>query len=410
MNMGIPYNFINLGVWNIHGIFVKVNNYRINKLEDPAFLKRLRNFDILCLQEIQCGPQETQTLSVPGFNLIPFHRKRSENSRYYGGSLLCIKNSIRKGVKVIEALNDSIWLKLDKKFFHFENDVYFNITYAPPCTSEYTKNLDYDIFQNLEVEIVKYRGTGNVIIGGDFNAKTATESDCVVDQTDDHSPVNNNPGYISDQPIVRKNSDKHAIDNHGQRLLDLCKNSQLRILNGRTRGDRTGNFTRFPLSLRETPSVLDYMIADTETLKHVKNFSVLPRLGLSDHECLSLSLKTGPFNIETSAINIIKLRPIKYASVDEFIMKLNSPNSNEKIQSFLHNHTNPCSTSLENMTADLIDIINTSSTAIVSYRNKKRKKGENIKMEMPRGTHHSAKSLNGLLIGLKGYLEKTLSI
>ena len=53
-----------------------------------------------------------------------------------------------------------------------------------------------------------------------------------------------------------------------------------------TRGDRTGKFTRFPLSLRETPSVLDYMIADTETLKHVNNFSVLPRLGLSDHECL----------------------------------------------------------------------------------------------------------------------------
>ena len=43
----------------------------------------------------------------------------------------------------------------------------------------------------------------------------------------------------------------------------MCKNSHVRILNGRTRGDRTGRFTRFPLSLRETPSTLDYMLADT---------------------------------------------------------------------------------------------------------------------------------------------------
>ena len=62
--MSIPYNFINIGVWNIHGLFVKVNEYRLNKLEDPEFIKRLGDFDILCLQETQCGPQATQSLSV----------------------------------------------------------------------------------------------------------------------------------------------------------------------------------------------------------------------------------------------------------------------------------------------------------------------------------------------------------
>ena len=38
--------------------------------------------------------------------------------------------------------------------------------------------------------------------------------------------------------------------------------------------------------------MVDYMMADTETLKIIKFFSVIPHLGLSDHECLSLSLKT----------------------------------------------------------------------------------------------------------------------
>ena len=127
--MSTSYTFINLGVWNIHGLFLKVNNYRLNKLEDPAFLKRLNNFDILCLQEIQCGPKDTQSLSLQGYSLIPFHRKESGNSRYYGVSLFLIKSGLRKGVKVVESINgDSIWLKLKKEFFHFERDMYFNAT------------------------------------------------------------------------------------------------------------------------------------------------------------------------------------------------------------------------------------------------------------------------------------------
>ena len=149
--MSIPYNFINLGVWNIHGLFVKVNEYRLNKLEDPEFINRLAEFDILCLQEIQCGPQDTQSLCVQGYSLIPFHRRKSKNSRYFGGSLILIKQCLRKGIRVIESLNgDSVWLKLTKDFFHFEKDHYFNVRYAPPSTSEYTKNLDYDIHHHSE--------------------------------------------------------------------------------------------------------------------------------------------------------------------------------------------------------------------------------------------------------------------
>ena len=53
---------INLGVWNIHGLFVKVNNYKLNKLRDPEFLKRLNNFGILCLQGTQCWPKDSATL------------------------------------------------------------------------------------------------------------------------------------------------------------------------------------------------------------------------------------------------------------------------------------------------------------------------------------------------------------
>ena len=96
----------------------------------------------------------------------------------------------------------------------------------------------------------------------------------------------------------------------------------MRILNGRTKGDRMGKITRYPLSLRETPSTLDYMIVDTETLKNIKYFSVLPHLGLSDHQCLPVQLTTGGFSEELIEVNVLKESPFKYASNEEFLLKL----------------------------------------------------------------------------------------
>ena len=84
------------------------------------------------------------------------------------------------------------------------------------------------------------------MIAGDFNAKTGTERDYVDDVYDDHSPINSVETYQFDEPVLRNNTDKHLVDSQGESLLNLCKNSHLRILNG-LKGDRLGNFTRFPL-------------------------------------------------------------------------------------------------------------------------------------------------------------------
>ena len=87
--MVIPYSFINIGVWNIHGLFLKINNIKLNKLDDPELRKRIKMFDIFCLQETQCGVNETELLKVPGYRLYPFQRKISKNNRYIFGVHYC---------------------------------------------------------------------------------------------------------------------------------------------------------------------------------------------------------------------------------------------------------------------------------------------------------------------------------
>ena len=114
--MHVTYNFVSIGVWNIQGLFTFVNKVKLCKLDDPAFKMRLSIFDILVLQEIQCGPSDTQALIAHGFRILPFHRKKSSNNRYFGGTLILIKNRIRNGIKIIHNLDgDKIWIKLEKK-------------------------------------------------------------------------------------------------------------------------------------------------------------------------------------------------------------------------------------------------------------------------------------------------------
>ena len=79
------YNFLNIGVWNIHGLFDRVNKVKLCKLEETVFLQKIKKLEILCLQETQCGISETNSLSVEGYRLIPFQRKKSGNNRYFGG-------------------------------------------------------------------------------------------------------------------------------------------------------------------------------------------------------------------------------------------------------------------------------------------------------------------------------------
>ena len=270
---------------------------------------------------------------------------------------------------------DKIWIKLKKEFFNFSKDLYINFYYASPSTSDYVKNLDYDIFQKLEEDISKYSADGNVVIAGDLNAKTGTLSDSLYELMDDYSPVNDIVDYSFDRTSdTRQNSDKHPVDKQGEIVLGICKNHKMRILNGRTRGDRTGKFTRYPLSLRETRSTLDYMIADTELLDKVKYFTVLQHLGLSDHECLSLSLKTKGFTtVPYPDPKIIKERPVKYASNQDFLMKLTSPLGKEKLENFVNIYSNSTASSVEEMTADLVDIINTASSERVNVKENKRR-------------------------------------
>ena len=84
-------------------------------------------------------------------------------------------------------------------------------------------------------------------------------------------------------------------------------------------------------------------------------------------------------------MNFLKESPVKYASNEEFLLKLNAPPAREKLDQFIHVYSTPHDLSPEKMTTDLIHILNSNYTTSSAWakrknKNKNRKKGKTNKV------------------------------
>ena len=82
-----------------------------------------------------------------------------------------------------------------------------------------------------------------------------------------------------------------SINSYGRKLIELCKNNKMIILNGREnseRGDISDGFTSFKYN---GSSTVDYTVAECGELKYIKHFSALEKQVDSDHSPLSFTLE-----------------------------------------------------------------------------------------------------------------------
>jgi hypothetical protein len=81
------------------------------------------------------------------------------------------------------------------------------------------------------------------------------------------------------QPPEIQNFDTN-INNHGKQLIDICKNTDMKILNGRTNGDSLG---RPIFHGKNGTSTVDYIICNQDLIPKAKNQVVKSPSYLSDH-------------------------------------------------------------------------------------------------------------------------------
>ena len=161
-----------------------------------------------------------------------------------------------------------------------------------------------DIFELIENDITSLSNNGNqFIFCGDFNARTNTEPDfCTTNNADTLNKHLDLPFLLSDDvPIPRCNLDTQNCNSRGQKLLQMCKCADLRILNGRFFGDTMGRFTCY--SQTGMPSTIDYILSSNSLIENVRYVTVndltVHSIHCSISSCFSLGAMRG--NHETNS-------------------------------------------------------------------------------------------------------------
>ena len=186
-----------------------------------------------------------------------------------------------------ETSTEYIWLKLDKKVFQLDEDLYVCFIYIPPNNSTFVNT--GNLFNVLEQNIIKYNRLGKCIIMGDLNCHTHSEPDYVMFDTNPEHCNNLLPDdYVCDIPLHRNNQDLRNVNEHGKSLLEICKSTNMRIVNGRVLGDLFGSMTRFPNIINHSPGVLDYAIVHKSLFDIINLFQVHELTPYSDHCMISL--------------------------------------------------------------------------------------------------------------------------
>ncbi len=217
-----------------------------------------------------------------------------------GGISVLIRHKFRglgkqKDVQIIKENDLFVWLKLNKDLIGSIRDVYICALYVPPKDSSFwNTHRDCNPYNLLEQDIVSYQREGDIMLLGDFNARTGNKSDYVSDFNEESVEdfARNTENYILEQlgRVHRINADDKT-NTYGNHVLDLCKGLNLRILNGRTFGDSAGEFTCFHYNGKST---VDYCIVSENIIHSIPSLKISPPTHLSDHAHLSCIMNISP--------------------------------------------------------------------------------------------------------------------
>ena len=143
--------------------------------------------------------------------------------------------------------------------------------------------------------------------------------------------------YSTDLPLNRVSEDK-GFNRYGSELLDFCRQTGLRILNGRAGVD--GNIGKCTYVGSAGRSLVDYVIVSQEIFSLVDNFSVSDPNILSDHCIVNFSLCSDVNFDNNNTENMESPLQYKYVWNNEHVAAYQNTLESDSVRSDLRNLTN----------------------------------------------------------------------
>ena len=283
------------GYSDLNIAFLNVEGLSRSRLSTPEIRELFSNYLIIGFAEIWCSSSGLSNLEVDGWKLFAkIKERRGKKGRHPGGLAVYVRNDLLSYTRERHSTCEDIIL------LEFEKDMKrlgIGFVYRPPTNSPYN-NADFWDEMEMEVACIKEDGVEDVIVLGDFNARTGEAEDWLVGEEDTERNSNPSPEVdllpdfyaYSSPPPARCNMDKET-NSEGRRMCDLLKTTGMWFLNGRKRGDHTGELTY--MVKRKTglaTSTIDYGIVTHSLYPSVDRFEVLDQCIDSSHFPISAEI------------------------------------------------------------------------------------------------------------------------
>ena len=268
-------DFVKIISWNVAGLK--------KKTVDKDFISFLREGDIVGLVETWGGYEEE--FCITGFHTFQKWRKKSKKmGRNPGGIAVLVREKKGWGVEKVEnSLEEVLWIKLQGKGF----TLVVGTVYCHPVGSKLENK---KFWKQLEKELEYMESKfpyATVMLMGDFNARVGREIEKgEQDSVEDLLDTLGDEGMGAWCSVERASKDGVVTPN-GKKLLKMCREQDMFILNGRTEGDKEGEWTCIN---QRGASVADYIIVTQELIGREMEFRVQARVE-SDHAALVLWLR-----------------------------------------------------------------------------------------------------------------------
>ena len=261
-------------------------------MEIPDVCRIFKNHDIFAVQETK-GEINLEEYCC-------FNSTRSNSNS--GGVCIGVHKSLKAGISrvKVDCTEDIVVVKLKGSFFNLEKDTNLINVYDSPTNGSFKKRMKsmateepVTTLEHLQEVAASIPTSEDIILLGDFNARTGKISDIL--EADTHDNEDHFQFYDGFTPPERNNGDP-KLNSNGRPFIELVQTLGLCILNGRTLGDVFGEPTCIQ---RKGVSTVDYVCTSPKLYRKVREFRVLGTTHYSDHRPLSLTLDANqPTNTE----------------------------------------------------------------------------------------------------------------
>ena len=266
-------------LWNAH-VFAS------GRFDSVCAVRGLLNHDIVIFTETLAPPScehAKRKLSMAGYVHLASTRRARSGGRRSGGVSVFLRDSVAARTREVARTNEpigceSLWIRIEDAL-PGGAAILLGACYVSPQTSPVYEHASGSgvagadvpeaVFGMLTSMIDSLRRDGDeVILAGDFNARTGGLTDVA-------DPAEAEVGYIPPTEVPRLNSDT-SVNAFGRRLVQLCSDCDLAIMNGRVGGDRPANMTCVAVGGNERgASAIDLFIASRGVFASARQLRVL---------------------------------------------------------------------------------------------------------------------------------------